>query len=476
MDTTEKIAPLLSTAVDPLIEWNEKFTVRVVVLSIVTAVLAASVVLMFAFGNLKEIAENFPRYRCSPMFMPFAAQFGYDTKENFDFCLTNVFNKKAAEVFTPIYGLLGGFTGVISLLVDTMLGLRKLLSNFLLSVNGFIRNVRDRIQNLLFQIRISYLKMNNIMGRLYATMYSIIWLGTSALAAGFNIADNDLVQFLFSFCFDPYTRVRRADGSEAYMKDLVIGDVIQSDGVPVRVTSTFVFNGLLTPLVKINGITVSRNHYIHDNGKWMPAGDHPNAIPVPSLREIVCINVESNTFSVFSDTCPDGMLVSDYDEHSCAHVIRDTQRLALHALNGQADNSAAVGDYSLGISSNFEVHMADGSWKTVGELKLGDKIWNNGVIQGIVQEECESSVSLGNSAYISVSQTVYNPSLSSWKRAGQVWSTVSNTPRVLHSFFTEHCGTIEIRHGGSVYFIRDYREVALSEMESAYTNKFREAL
>lgn len=480
MDTTEKIAPIISNVVDPLVEWNDKFSMRVVILVILTAVLVVSVVLMFAFGNLKEIAENFPRYRCSPAFMPFASQFGYNTKENFDFCLTNVFNKKAAEVFTPIYGLLGGFTGVIALLVDTMLGLRKLLSNFLLTTNGFIRNVRDRIQSLLFQIRISSMKMNNTMGRLYATMYSVIWLGTSALAAGFNIADNSLVKFLFSFCFDPYTKVRLADGSEKYMKDVVIGDYIQSAGEsikePVRVTSTFVFNGLLTPLVKIRGITVSRNHYVQHNGKWMPAGDHPHAIPVPSLREIVCMNVESNKFSVFSDDCPEGMLVSDYDEHSCAHVVHDTQRLALRTLNGRASSDEIIEDYSLGVSSNFEIRMADDSWKTMGDVKIGDKIWNNGAVQGIVHEECESVAWIGN-AYISTSQIVYDSSTSAWKRAGHLWSsTVSNTSHVLISLFTEHCGTIEVRCDDVIYFIRDYREVAVPEMESAYTNMFREAL
>ena len=167
---------------------------------ILTIVFTAVLILLFSIGALKEMAENFPKYRCNPILMPFAANFGYDAKENFNYCINNVLQAKAAEFFGPIYKLLGGFTDIVGLIVDVTLGIRKLFSNFLLGVNGFIANVRDRIQGLLFQVRLSFMRLNNLMGRVYGTMYGIVWMGTSAMLAGFNIADNDLVQFLFEFC------------------------------------------------------------------------------------------------------------------------------------------------------------------------------------------------------------------------------------------------------------------------------------
>ena len=82
--------------------WEVGYTTTIVKFSIFTLVFVVLLALMFYAGNLKEIAENFPRYRCNPIIMPFAANFGYDAKENFEYCLTSIFNVKAAEIFTPI--------------------------------------------------------------------------------------------------------------------------------------------------------------------------------------------------------------------------------------------------------------------------------------------------------------------------------------------------------------------------------------
>jgi hypothetical protein len=45
----------------------------------------------------------------------------------------------------------------------------------------------------------------------------------------------------------------------------------------------------------------------------------------------------------------------------------------------------------------------------------------------------------------------------------------------LYSLITEHCSTIQIAGSdGTEYFVRDYREVPLPDMEEAYEEAFRE--
>jgi len=224
--------------------WEAGFTTTVIKFVIMTIVFGGILVGMFAMGSLTEIAKNFPRYRCNPMAMPFASNFGYDTMENFNFCLNTIFQGKAAEIFGPIYGLLGGFTAVITQIVNVTAGIRKLFSNFLGGVTNFVRSVRDKIQAVLFSIKMTFAKLMNLMGRVYGTMYAVIFMGTTAMTAGFNLADNDLVKFLFEFCFAPDTPVVLYDGSVKQIKDLVIGDRLQNvNDEEVYVTSTFVFDG-----------------------------------------------------------------------------------------------------------------------------------------------------------------------------------------------------------------------------------------
>jgi hypothetical protein len=439
---------------------------------------------MFTLGSLKEISENFPRYRCNPLAIPFASNFGYDTKENFNFCLSTIFNAKAAEVFGPIYTLLGGFTQVIQLIVDVALGIRKLFSNFLMGVNGFVRNVRDRIQGLLFNIRMSFMKMNNLMGRVYGTMYAVIWMGTSAMSAGFNIADNDLVQFLFSFCFDPTTKILMADGQSKAVKDIQIGDSIQSDSGNTRVTSLFQFLGDKTPMVSIHDIRMSGEHYIKYGDQWLQARNHPEAVPIPSMPVILCLNVENHRFIVSNDDGSYKATVADYDEHDGADIVRQTQQIAIKALNGLSSlpslsslsPSSSVSDYSLGIDGNFLIKMADGSWKLVHDIRLGDPLWNGGSVLGTVEELCESTVVL-DGKHVSPAQILFDSTSQLWVRASNQWpSCITNESQILRSFITERCGTLHIRHGSCEYFIRDYREVALPEMEAAYTSAFSQTV
>ena len=467
-----------------LSKWESGYTMTIVKFSIFTIVFIVLLVLMFTMGNLKEIAENFPRYRCNPIIMPFASNFGYDTQENFNYCLTSIFNIKAAEIFTPIYALLGQFTNLVTTIMNVALGIRKLFSNFLFGVNNFIRNVRDRIQGLLFNIRMSFLKLNNLMGRVYGTMYAVIWMGTSALTAGMNVSENDLVNFLLEFCFDPATPVQMSDGSYKPIRDLVIGDALAptpADPVP-RVTSVFRFAGQKTPMVKIHNVVMSAQHYVF-NGEWMEARNHPEAVSVPSIPELVCLNVSGHQFKV-----GDGLLVADYDEHESTDVVYATQRLAIQRLNGSANDDANVVDnYSLGIDGRAEVFMKNGTWKKLKHITIGDIVYNGGTVLGVVQEQCEQVVNVDGYS-LAAAQTIYNGK--KWSRAVHftkprtttITTTITTaittaiTTETLYQLITENCATLMMRFGKKEQFLRDYREIADPDMESAYADKFVEAI
>jgi hypothetical protein len=449
--------------------WKEGWTFTLIKFCILSVVFLICLILMFTLGSLKEITENFPKYRCNPMIMPFAGNFGVDAKENFNFCLTTIFNVKAAEIFAPIYNLLGGFSDIVKTIIDVSLGIRKLFSNFLLGVNNFIRSTRDRIQSVLFSIRMSFLKINNLMGRVYGTMYAVIWMGTSAMTAGFNLGENDLVRFLFEFCFDPTTQVELKDGTFKAIQDLHIGDELAHIGGknPV-VTSIFRFSGEKTQMVQIHDVIMSSEHYVRDKGEWIPAKSHISSIPVQSIPELVCINVSGHKFKVGTN-----IVVADYDEHDSLDVMSSTQKMAMLALNGTNTEKDAIDDYSLGIDKSFFVRMVNNSWKHISDIRIGESIWNAGEVLGIVQEVTKSVVAKNGNLFTEA-QIVYDTASKQWMRAGILWpESRINQPTILYSLITSNCGSIHIAGiDDTEYFIRDYREVPLAEMEDAYEDAF----
>jgi hypothetical protein len=442
--------------------WNEGFGSSILVFSIVTGIFLALTFAVFSLSNLLEIGKNFEKYRCNPIMMPFANQFGYDAKENFDFCVSNILGEKVAAAFAPLFGQMSQMLGVFTVIMNATLGMRKLFSNFFLSVNSFIGNVRNRIQNLLFQIRISFIKMNSLMGRVYGTMFGVVYMGTSALTAAQNSGNSDLVKFLSEFCFDPQIPVMMEDGSYRPIRALRVGDRLSAvrGTVPV-VSSTFVFDGTKTPLVRVDDVVLSNAHFVQYDGSWMAAEDHPRATPVASLPVLCCLNVTGNVFAIGKS----GLIARDYDEHDSPGITSAVQKIAGRALNGPGFQTKTVADYSLGFDPLFSVALADGSWKPATSIVLGDRLHGGGVVVGIARERCGDCRTLPTGGVVAAAQLVHTGMV--WQRAGHLYEAPAGS-RVLLQLITSNCGVITVRNDSTVYHLRDYREVALPEMETPY--------
>ena len=451
------------------IKWNEAWTATVIKFAVITVVFVIALTLMFTLGSLQEVGKNFPRYRCNPIVMPFAGSFGYDPAENFNYCIGNVLRSRAVEYFSPIYNLLAGFTAIIQQIVDVTLGIRQLFSNFLFGANSFMRNVRDRIQGLMSQIRLSFMRMNFLMGRVFGTMYAVIWMGTSAVTAGMGIPENGMVKFLMEFCFDPETPIQMHDGEWRAIKDVTIHDRLAPiNGVSPQVTSTFRFNGLKTPMVSIGDVTMSSEHYIKHLNRWIPAGQHPEAKIAERCPALVCLNVTNHAFYVGRSQ----LIVADYDEHESLSVITETQQIALKAMNGRAvPELPTISNYSLGLAGDIRVRMIDGGWRPIRDIAVGDGVWNGGIVHGVVQEHVPVVVRVG-AFTVAPAQTVHADGV--WKRAGHLKTAVTvSAPQTLYSLITESCSTLEVQDTvGTKWFVRDYREVAVPDMESAYAAEF----
>lgn len=462
------------------VTWTASWISSLVKFLLMSTILVIALILMFTLGNLNEIQKNFPRYRCNPLLIPFSSYFGYDTKDNFNFCLSTIFDSKAAEIFAPIYQLLAGFVSLTKLVVDVALGIRKLFSNFLIGVNGFILSVRDRIQQLLFNIRMSFMRMQHLMNRVYGTMYAVVWMGTSAITAGFNISDNSLVQFLFEFCFDPETQIELADGTFIAIKDAKLGMKLASTphNPNPEITSVFVFDGSRTSMVNIDGIVMSSQHFVAaavGAPQKIPAHTHPRAVPAPSIPRLYCLNVTGHEFIVRNAESGSKLVVADYDEHSSPEIVLETQMLAERSLNGgmaagKDAADAATNDYELGIDPDAEVYMKDGTWKQLSSIQIGDIVWNAGRVYGIVSESVHSYVVL-DSLTVSASQLTYDHQKQKYVR--NLEKNICGFKQ-LSQLITENGSSFKIRSpiNGCELYVRDYREIPDPEMESAYAAAF----
>jgi hypothetical protein len=67
---------------------------------IVSVFIGLYVANILAIGK-KNVQDNWALYRCSPMIMPMASMFGYDTMKNFAYCIQNMQSNFMAPLMTP---------------------------------------------------------------------------------------------------------------------------------------------------------------------------------------------------------------------------------------------------------------------------------------------------------------------------------------------------------------------------------------
>jgi len=443
--------------------YNDNFYTTFFKFILMTAIQVGLVVWTLAGGGLADIANNWPKYRCNPLIMPFASLFGADATENFNFCMKNIFTTNAGPVLAPLYGVMASFTDIVGTISNVANSFRYLIANLLHGMERLMSSFRDRFQFILFSIRMSFFKIMNLMGRLYSTFYAVIFMGMSALQAANNVANNDLVKFLLEFCFDPTTPIELASGAFVPISDLNIGDRLALvDGKNPIVTSLFKFDGSKTPMVKVGDTVVSEQHYMkYDKlGSWIPAGENPDALFHPSLPVLVCLNTSTHNVLI------NGQVFSDYDESESPDIIKEVQKVAENALNS-GKHGLSVDRYELGIEGSVPIKMRDGSYKEIKHIGIGEVLANGGLVKGIVKEQVSQIVELDKRHRVSASQLLWSESSSSWVRAGNLHDIL-----VADSIFYQIISDRSLLESPN-YLFRDYREVDDENMEEPYLTKLK---
>lgn len=151
--------------------------------------------------DIKHIKDDWANQRCSPMIMPFASFFGENTKDNFEFCMGKIFNTHSQGYMGSLSGMFSGFTGLLQNIFDSISSLRNVMASLGGGINVIFQEFTERITNFFFQLRMSAIRIKMLMGRLYAILFSIMYMGTSGITGMTSFTHTFLFSFLNAFCF-----------------------------------------------------------------------------------------------------------------------------------------------------------------------------------------------------------------------------------------------------------------------------------
>ncbi len=422
-----------------------------------TALFAAIAFVIMTFTNFKEVTANWPQYRCKPQYMLLAKVFGKDPQENFQFCANEVFKSEAAGVVGPIYKTMAQFITFLSTILGNVNSIRLQFATLVGGVNNMFQDMTSRVSQFFNAIRVSAQRIRSLMFRVYGTMFAMIYMTMSGVAAATSFGDTTIGKFLDTFCFHPDTPIQ-TDRGTLPIKDVLIGDRLV-DGA--RVTATFKFHATGQPMVYLGSTLVSTNHYVRAGDKWVMAAEHPDAVTAPDWTDelpLICLNTDTHTIPIGN------YIFSDYDETSAGDA--ETELWTEARLNGGRVEPRARTwtEYGALLDPDLIVQTRGGLCRAA-DLRLGTTLVGGSKVIGITKKETTEMTSAG----INAAALIY--SRGAWQRLkGRSRKRRSGQGIGVFVYPNSYITTASGLH------VRDYLEVFSPDTEGAYSRYMEEPM
>ena len=429
-------------------------------------------------STFDDINANWDDHKCSPLIMPFAGFYGHNTADNFNGCMKGIFGDFTGEVTAPFGSVLTMFTQILASFMSSIDSLRVSFATMGGGINVIFQEFTDRISNFYFQLRISAIRIKTLIGRMYAIMFSVLYMGLSGLTAAQSFGDTSLFSFLDTFCFPPETLVSVESKGLLKLEDVRIGDVL----LPTKsiVTTKFHFSAKGQPMVQIpslNGsdpITVSTNHYIWYTHKWILAKDHPSALPVGpySRHSLICLNTTDHCIPI------GGHLFCDYDETASADSatmsmieerINAKQQPQPQPQQTQQQQSQQSNENSPSLHPLTPIRLADGSYRPAHLLTTNMTLSTGSRITGILHKQITSYCHVSPTLTVGAATLLWNSKTETWQRASTLCSVQTfEKPYVFIGLIVTPNSQIEVQDN---WFVRDYMELCSPDAEAFYAEE-----
>jgi hypothetical protein len=193
----------------------------------------AQVVAMYYFTAVQQIKDNWPKYRCNPMYMPLSD----DIQKDFVYCIQSMQTNYMGYLLQPLTYITSNLSAMGAGFVNNIDSIRYMMSN----IRTFITTITEGIFGVFLNIIISFQKMmisiKDLVGKMIGIMVAMMHIMDGSLKtinSSWNGPPGQMVRALGK-CFHPETKIKLNNGTIKMMKDLNLGDVLEN-GVKIMAT------------------------------------------------------------------------------------------------------------------------------------------------------------------------------------------------------------------------------------------------
>lgn len=243
----------------------------------------AQVSFIYFFIALAEIRENWPQYRCNPLYMIYSKNIG----EDFTYCVQNTQLNFMGYLLQPITYLFSSMNSIVSEFLDNINGIRNMLNFIRTFITNIISGVFGVFSNLVIQFQVVTIGIKDMIGKIIGIVVTLLYIlegSNKTMLSAWNGPPGQLVKAIGSIsCFFPDTKIKLKNGTITSIKDIPLGSILENDS---RVLAVMKLENAGEQLYKINNgvnkepIYVTGSHFIFDKetSKFVQVKNYKNAI------------------------------------------------------------------------------------------------------------------------------------------------------------------------------------------------------
>ena len=244
----------------------------------------AQIFVMYYFSAVAEIKNNWPKYRCNPMFMPLSD----NIEKDFTYCVQSMQTNFMGYLLQPINYIInslssmgGEFSGSINYIRTMISGIRSMITTIIQNVFGVFLNLIIEFQKITIGIK-------DLVGKIIGVMVTVMYLidgSIKTMQSTWNGPPGQMVRALGGNCFLPETKIKLKNGTVVAMKDLNLGDILENGSrvdALMKIDNKFNETYYVIPKkgVDESDIYVTGTHMIFSESinKYVEVKDHSEAI------------------------------------------------------------------------------------------------------------------------------------------------------------------------------------------------------
>ena len=183
----------------------------------------------FYLTSIQDIKNNWPEYRCNPMYMPLSD----DIEQDFTYCIQSMQTNYMGTLLQPLTSVSNTNTNVLSSAVTDINSVRAMFDKVRTFISSAVESIFGVFLNLVIEFQKITIGIKDLVGKIIGVMVTLMYLvdgSIKTMNSAWTGPPGQMVQALGK-CFHPLTRVCMKDGTKKYMKDIDLGEVLEDGSI-----------------------------------------------------------------------------------------------------------------------------------------------------------------------------------------------------------------------------------------------------